>query len=126
VSDFDNDGDPDVFSHVPFVNTHGRRAGAHWLEVRVVGNVAANWAALGSTVRVQAGGVTRLRHVQGGSGKGGQDSLYLHFGLAEAAAVDEIAVTFPGGKEVVYPGPHAVDQRVWVYEDGSTFLGWAP
>jgi hypothetical protein len=126
VSDFDNDGDPDLFAHTPFVNVHGKKPGAHWLEVKVVGNVAANRAALGSTVRVTAGGKTRMRHVQGGTGKGGQDSLYLHFGLDDASNVDDISVTFPGGKTVVFAGPHAVDGRIWVYEDGTTFSGWAP
>ena len=92
----------------------------------MVGNVAANRAALGSTVRVTAAGATRMRHVQGGTGKGGQDSMYLHFGLGAATSADAISVTFPGGKVVDFAGPFAADQRVWVYEDGSASLGWTP
>jgi hypothetical protein len=40
--------------------------------------------------------------------------------------VDEIRVKFPGGVEVVYPGPIAVDQRVWLREDSTTAVAsWA-
>jgi hypothetical protein len=62
--------------------------------------------------------------VQGGTGKGGQVSIYLHFGLGDATSVDEIRVVFPGGDEAVYPGPFDADQRIWVYEDGTVMPGW--
>ena len=39
--------------------------------------------------------------------------------------MDSVSVVFPGGKLVSYAGPFAVDQRVWVYEDGTTHLGWS-
>ena len=83
-------------------------------------------AAIGATVKVVAGAKTYMRHVQGGTGKGCQDSLYLHFGIGAAAKVDEISVAYPGGKTVKYAGPFSADQRVWVYEDGKTHKGWAP
>jgi hypothetical protein len=124
VSDVDNDGDPDVFAHVPFVNTL-QSTGA-WLQVRAIGNVASNWNAIGSTVRVRAGGASQIRHVQGGTGKGGQDSQYLHFGLGSATEAERIEVVFPGGETVTYEGPFAAGQRVWVFEDGTTHLGWSP
>lgn len=126
ISDFDNDGDPDVFAYLPFRNELAAARKGHFVQVRAIGNVASNTAAIGSTVRVTAGGVTRMRHVQGGTGKGGQDSMYLHFGLADATKVDSIEVTYPGGKKVAYPGPFEVDQRIWVFEDGGVHLGWAP
>lgn len=125
VSDFDNDGDPDVFAHVPFVNELSGTGKGHWVQVRVIGNVDSNWNAIGSTVRVTTSGTTRIRHVQGGSGKGGQDSQYLHFGVQDATGVSEIEVTFPGGKTVTYAGPFDVDQRIWLFEDGAAHTGWA-
>ena len=67
-----------------------------------------------------------MRHVQGGTGKGGQDSMYLHFGLGDQTTVDAITVTFPGGVEKVYSGPFDADQRIWVYEDGFVGYGWSP
>lgn len=125
LSDVDNDGDVDLFAHTLFVNT-GKAQKGHYVEVRVVGNVSSNWAAIGATVKVGAGGTTRMRHVQGGTGKGGQDSMYLHFGLGDQTTVDAITVTFPGGVEKVYSGPFDADQRIWVYEDGFVGYGWGP
>ena len=124
ASDFDNDGDVDLFATQLFEN-QGPPQG-HWLQVRAVGNVAANRAAIGSTVKVSAGAKSWIRHVQGGSGKGGQDSMVLTFGLGDATAIDQIEVTFPGGKTVTFSGPLGVDRRVWVLEDGSLHEGTAP
>jgi hypothetical protein len=124
AADYDHDGDVDLFASGLFQNT--ATLAGHWLQARVVG-ISANRAGLGATVQVSAGGVTRMRHVQGGTGKGGQDSLYLHFGLGGATSVDEIRVTYPGGAEQVFAGPIAIDQRVWLYQDEAAPLsGWAP
>lgn len=123
VSDVDNDGDVDLFAQTLFLNSGKARKG-HFVQVKVVGNAGSNRAAIGATVKVGAGGVIRMRHVQGGTGKGGQDSMYLHFGIGAETEIDTIVVTFPGGEEVGYPGPHPADQRIWVYEDGSVGFGW--
>ena len=123
VADFDNDGDPDVFADHLFENTSD--GGDHWLQTKVVG-VTSNRAGIGAVVRVTAGSTTYSRYVQGGSGKGGQDSLYLHFGLGSATTVDQITVTYPGGATVTYPGPIDIDQRVWLVEDSTTAVpGWS-
>jgi len=125
AADVDNDGDPDLFATTLFENTMDGAAG-HWLQVRAVGNVASNWAALGATIRVTAGGETRIRHVTGGTGKGGQDSQFVHFGLGDETSIDSIEVDFPGGGTVSYSGPLTADQRIWLYEDGDALGGWAP
>lgn len=123
LSDVDNDGDVDLFAQTLFLNSGKARKG-HFVQVKVVGNAGSNRAAIGATVKVGAGGVIRMRHVQGGTGKGGQDSMYLHFGIGAETEIDTIVVKFPGGSEVGYPGPHPADQRIWVYEDGSVGFGW--
>jgi len=124
AADIDHDGDMDLFAHRPFLNE--AQATGHWLQVKVVGNVLQNRMAIGASVFVtDGGGVTRMRHVQGGTGKGGQDSQYLHFGLGGETAVSEVRVVFPGGSDVTFDGPFAADQRVWLYEDGTVMLGWA-
>ncbi len=124
VADFDHDGDMDLFADLLFENTLAESDKGHWLQARAVG-VTANRAALGATVKVTTSATTRMRHVQGGTGKGGQDSLYLHFGLGDATSVDQIEVVFPGGNTVTYPGPINVDQRVWLFEDSTTAQpGW--
>ncbi|MCB9596350.1 MAG: CRTAC1 family protein [Sandaracinaceae bacterium] len=123
TSDWDHDGDVDLAMQTFFTNEDTQ---GHWLSVRVVGNVAANRAAIGATVAVTAGGVTRLRYVEGGTSQGCQDSMYLHYGLADATSVDSIAVTFPGGATVTFTGPFDADQRLWLMEDGTVHPGWAP
>ncbi|NOY92081.1 MAG: CRTAC1 family protein [Deltaproteobacteria bacterium] len=122
ASDWDNDGDMDLAATTLFEN---QRAGAHFLELRVVGDVASNRYGLGATVTLTVGGVSVLRHVSGGSGQGCQDSATLHFGLGDSTRVDSIRVTFIGGGEVRYAGPFDADQRLWLYESGRAAVGWS-
>jgi hypothetical protein len=125
AADWDRDGDPDLATRgVLFENT-GDDAG-HWLQVRPLGTAASNRAGIGATVRVESGGVTRVRVVSGGNGQGGQDSAFLDFGLGGAAQVDAVEVDFPGAGTVRFEGPFDADQRLWVLEDGRTHTGWAP
>jgi hypothetical protein len=127
VSDVDHDGDPDLAATgVLFENTGNGVEMGHWLQVRAVGNVDSNMAAIGATVRVHSGDSQWTRHVSGGNGQGCQDSASLHFGLGETTEIESIVVDFPGGGTVNYEGPFDADQRLWVYEDGSLVEGWAP
>jgi hypothetical protein len=114
----------DVFATDLFENT--AKGLGHFVQVKVRGTTA-NREAIGATVEITVGASKYIRHVQGGSGKGGQDSLYLHFGLGAATSVDQIRVTFPGGAETIYAGPIAADQRVWLVQgDTAIKTGWAP
>ena len=124
TSDWDHDGDLDLALASLYENEIPSTD--HWLSVRVIGNVSSNRAAIGATVAVTAGGVTRLRFVNGGTGQGCQDSLFLHYGLGSATSVSSIDVTFPGVTTVAYAGPFDADQRLWLMEDGSVHTGWAP
>lgn len=126
ASDFDNDGDVDVFATKLFENTSAAATKQHFVQVRVIGNVTSNRSGIGARVFVKAGGKTYLRQIQGGSGKGGQDSQTLHFGLGSATQIDELRVVFPGNKSVTFPGPIAADQRLWLHEDASLKTGFAP
>lgn len=126
AADIDDDGDVDLFATGLFENKGNGVTLGHFVQARVIGNVAANRAGIGARVFVKAGSKTWLRQVQGGSGKGGQDSLTLHFGVGAVTNVDEVRVVFPGGKSVTFPGPIAVDQRLWLYEDGSMKTGMTP
>ncbi len=127
ASDYDHDGDLDLAYKNLWTNEGAAADGTHWLQVRAVGNVASNRAAIGATVAVTAGGVTQLRHVQGGTGQGCQDSQSLHFGLAGADSVESIEVWFVGAAApTTFSGPWGADQRLWVFEDGTVTAGWAP
>ena len=126
AADIDHDGDMDLATSLFVFENTGQDLG-HWLQVRVVGNERANRSALGATVRATRGDRTWIRHVNGSTGQGCQDSLYLHFGLGEIDQIDTIEVIFPvagGGHAVTYEGPLDVDQRLWLYEDGTMETGW--
>lgn len=124
AADFDNDGRLDLATRGTLYRN--QRAGDdHWLQVRVVGNEGSNRAGIGATIHAEVGGQIVTRIVGGGTGQGCQDSLSPHFGLGARASVDRIRVRFPGDAEdTVFEGPFAADQRVWLYEDGTTAIGW--
>ncbi len=128
AADVDNDGDQDIHATNLYVNGVTGSKKGKWLQVRAMAKTKCNRMAIGANVRVTAGGKTYLRHVQGGTGKGGQDSMYLHFGLGAAASVDKVEVSFPGKTptKVTYKGPFTTNQRLWVYDDGTVTKGWAP
>jgi hypothetical protein len=46
-------------------------------------------------------------------------------GLGDIERIDRIRVRFPGAAEdVLFEGPFEVDQRVWLYQDGTSATGW--
>ena len=125
TSDLDHDGDLDLATSGGVYRNDVPSQG-HWFQVRAVGNVNSNRAAIGATIRIYSGAEVWPRFVSGGNAQGGQDSPTAHVGLGELESVDKIEVDFPGGGTVTYVGPFAADQRVWVYEDGTHTVGWAP
>lgn len=127
IADYDNDGAVDFSTRgALYTNVWQPVGDAHWLQVRAIGNVDSNRWAIGATVRVQTAESLVIRHVSGGSGQGDQDSATLHFGLGSASEASTIEVDFPGGGTVQYEGPFDLDQRIWLFEDGTTHTGWAP
>ncbi len=124
TADIDLDGDPDLAAQGAMLENTG--GAGHWLQVRAVGGARSNRAGIGASIRVEAGGRTFLRHVNGGTGQGCQDSLVAHVGLGDLDTIDRVAVRFVGAGEVVFEGPFDADQRLWLFEDGSTHAGFAP
>jgi hypothetical protein len=106
--DYDNDGFLDLFAargdgrgnylyHNNLPNT-GNTNG--WLIVKLIGTVS-NRSAIGARVRVKAtiGGKTfwQQRQISGGSGNGGHNELWAHFGLGNATNVDTVRIEWPSG-----------------------------
>lgn len=100
-SDFDADGDLDVF-----ITTNGGPARvlrndsdpAHGaLRVRTVG-VASNRDGIGARVQIATGGQTRWQIVKTGSSYLSQSELAVTFGLGASTMVDEVRVMWPSGR----------------------------
>ena len=105
-ADFDGDGCLDLF----LVNM-GRSAavgeparlyrnrcdwGNNWLIVETVGSTS-NRDGIGARITLTAGGRTQIREVTAGASNSSQNMLPVHFGLGQAASVDEIKVRWPSG-----------------------------
>jgi len=75
--------------------------GNHWFEARMIG-VVSNTSAIGTRVRIVAGGTSQIREVFGGSGYHSQNSLPVEFGLGAATVVDTVEVEWPSGTSKTY------------------------
>jgi len=111
AADFNNDHDYDLYlgrvKSDPFLYKNARPGGADgldgtekWLEVKLatVGN--SNESLIGAEVVVTSGSQRWTRIVDGGSGRGGQGSNQMLFGLGNlltAADLVDVSVNFPSG-----------------------------
>jgi hypothetical protein len=66
----------------------------HWLQIELVGTTS-NRDAVGTRVRIDAGGSSQWREVVLGDSYGSQSSLRLHFGLNQHSTADKIEVYWP-------------------------------
>ena len=109
VGDLDNDGGLDFainnIDGPPTLarNVGGARAG-HWLKIRLLGDPAKKTPrdAIGSSVFVTAGGVTRRGSAASGRGLMSQSDLRVHIGLGSATSISKLEVRWAGGDTVTY------------------------
>jgi hypothetical protein len=114
--DFDGDGGVDLLVTAIagparlFRNVSRQRG--HWLRVRAL-DPALHRDALGSEVRVRAGGRSQLRWLLPSEGYLCSSEPRVHFGLGSAEKVDGIDVLWPDGSRESFPGC-AADRAVEV------------
>lgn len=103
--DYDSDGDLDILvanlDDSPALLRNDVEDKGHWLLLTLRQGAI---EAIGTHVRIQAGGRHQMREVLTGSSFQAQSDTRLHFGLGTASEAD-IEITWPGGERQVF---HAV------------------
>ena len=103
--DFDNDGDVDVAVNnvhdTPNLYRHDITGRTSWTELALRGTVS-NRSAIGSRIRIVAGGATLVREVRGGGSYYSQNDLRVHAGLGAATKIDRVEVRWPNGTEETF------------------------
>jgi len=102
AADFDQDGDLDLLitaNNGPLrLLRNETPRGRHWLGLRLRGR-GGNTHAIGAEVTLRAGGKLLRRWMRAGTSYLGGNAPELHFGLGEAAQLDECSVRWPDGSE---------------------------
>ena len=100
TGDYDNDGDLDVLisnaNDTPQLLRNDGGNQGNWILIRTVGT-RSNRAAIGTRVKIQAGDLTQIDEVRGGSGYLSQNDLRLHFGIGTHERIDRIEVKWSSG-----------------------------
>ena len=119
VGDLFNDGKIDAVINVmdghPVLLRNVSDDHNHWLELKLVGGPKSPRDGVGSTVYVTANGMKQRGDVLSGGSYLSSNDMRPHFGLGQAAKVDDIEVHWPSGKveHFVVPG---VDRIVTITE----------
>ncbi len=120
--DVDEDGDIDVIVTRMFETLGFYRnelpPGNHWLHVRLHGT-RSNRDAIGTRIKVVAGGKTWLEEKHGGGTFQSANDPRLHVGLGSAARVDRIKILWPSGVSETH-GPLDADRTLVFVEPAAT------
>lgn len=119
VADIDGDGDLDLlFAAVnspPRLLRNDQQLGNHWLRVVVAGEKG-NTSAIGAQIDLTYNSSEQIGQVMPTRSYMSQSELPVTFGLGKTDTVDQVTVTWPGGKQKVIKSPK-VDQVLKVTPD---------
>jgi enediyne biosynthesis protein E4 len=122
-ADFDNDGFVDVVvgnnDDPPLLLHNGSGNGNHFLNFKFVGTKS-NRDAMGTRVRVVAGGISQIREIEGGGSYLSQSDLRANFGLGKATRADTVEVKWPSGLQQTFHGVEA--DKFYLLEEGKDHL----
>jgi hypothetical protein len=117
MSDYDNDGDVDVLvvNHNDRPTLLQNARGGNFLTIALQG-AGKNTQGLGARVAIRVAGRTIWRFACPHQGYQSSHDPRIHFGLGDHAAVEEIAVYWPGGVVERIPGRIAGNRFITVQE----------
>jgi hypothetical protein len=121
IADLDGDGRLDVVINntdsKPTLLKNIATGAGHWLELRLVGDVAKKSPrdAIGAIVYLITGKVRQRQDVISGASYASQNDMTLHFGLGAATAVDKLEVKWPDGSSETINVP-GIDRKLTVTE----------
>ncbi|HEX7330596.1 MAG TPA: CRTAC1 family protein [Pyrinomonadaceae bacterium] len=119
IGDLDADGRLDLVINnldtKPVVLRNIATTSAHWLGLRLIGDVAKKTPkdAIGSVVYLTAGGVRQRQDVLSGAIFCSQNDLTLHFGLGAATKIDKLEIKWANGSIETFDVP-AVDRMMTI------------
>jgi hypothetical protein len=94
----------------------------HWIGLKLTGNGKTPRDAVGTTVYLTAGGIRQREDVMSGGSYLSSSDMRAHFGLGDAASVDEVEIRWAGGG-IEKLKPPAVD-RIYSVEKGKGITGF--
>jgi len=100
VGDLFNDGNLDIvvenLEGKPMILRNRGIAGQHWVSFELAGTKS-NRLAIGSRLKIVAGGVTQTEEIHSGGSYLSQNDLRVHFGLGAVVKIDKLEVRWPSG-----------------------------
>jgi hypothetical protein len=118
VLDFDRDGRLDLALRnyrQPAELFRNVGPARHWVAFELTGRQS-NRDAVGARVRIRTGEAFQTRVVTSGGGYLSASSRRLHFGLGDAASIDETEIVWPSGQRMLL-GPLQADRSYTIRED---------
>ena len=121
IADLDGDGRLDVVINnsdsKPTLLKNIATGAGHWLELRLVGDVAKKSPrdAIGAIVYLTTGKLRQRQDVISGASYASQNDMTLHFGLGAATTVDKLEVKWPDGSSETINLP-GIDRKLTVTE----------
>ena len=124
VTDYDQDGDPDLFvigRGSPQLRLLRNEFHTQNSAVAIrLGGVESNWDAIGAKVTLKTAASWQTKIVQGGSGFLSQHSKELIFGLGMADRVQQVTIVWPSGRHQ-HLSNVPINHRIHVREGSDSF-----
>jgi len=128
-ADFDNDGFMDLVvgnnGDAPLLLRNSAGNGNHFANFKLVG-AKSNRDAMGTRVRIAAGGISQIREIAGGGSYLSQSDLRANFGLGKTTRIETVEVSWPSGQKQTFRNLEA--DKFYLIEEGKEAIGqqhWA-